>query len=80
MNFLGLDIGLPVNDLRKPIRDILAGASQQAETVLPATSRRGKPLECRVTLAPLRDSADGVEGVILLMEERRDGEPKSETI
>jgi hypothetical protein len=42
--------------------------------MLPATSRRGKAMECRVTMAPLRDSNDGVEGVILLMDERRDSE------
>ena len=69
-DFLGLDIGLPVHDLRQPIRDILSGAAEHLETLLPATSRRGKALECRVMLAPLHDSGDGVEGVILLMDER----------
>ncbi len=71
-NFLSLDIGLPVSDLRQPIRDILGGATQHADVVLPATSRRGRPLECRVTLAPLRDAGDAIEGVILLMDERRE--------
>jgi len=69
-DFLSLDIGLPVHDLRQPIRDILSGAAEHLETLLPATSRRGKALECRVILAPLHDSGDGVEGVILLMDER----------
>ena len=73
-SFLALDIGLPVNDLRPSLRDILTGSAQQTEVVLPATSRRGKPMKCRVTMAPLRDSNDGIEGVILLMDERRDQE------
>ena len=77
VNFLGLDIGLPVNDLRSSLKDILAGTQTHAEVVLPATSRRGKPMECRVTMAPLRDSSDGVEGVILLMDERRTAEANS---
>jgi two-component system CheB/CheR fusion protein len=79
-NFLGLDIGLPVNDLRPSLREILSGSKEHAEVVLPATSRRGRPLECRVIMAPLRGSNDGVDGVILLMEERRNGESSYESI
>jgi hypothetical protein len=43
------------------------------ELVLPATNRRGRPIECRVRAAPLRQGDQVVGGVILLMEE---AEPK----
>jgi two-component system CheB/CheR fusion protein len=67
-NFLGLDIGLPVDQLRKPIRDVLSGAADSANVTLDATNRRGRSVRCAVTCTPL--NADGGErpGVILRME------------
>jgi two-component system CheB/CheR fusion protein len=69
-SFLDLDIGLPVAELRKPIRSVLAD-EDHANTVLPATTRRGKSIDCRVTITPLRQSDGGVTGAILLMEEAK---------
>jgi two-component system CheB/CheR fusion protein len=74
-SFLNLDIGLPVAELRKPIRAVLSGANGHGEVELDATSRRGKPMRCRVTISPLRQSDDSVGGAILLMEETKSSNP-----
>ena len=42
-NFLNLDIGLPVDRLRAPIRACLAGESEFLDVTLDATNRRGRP-------------------------------------
>lgn len=64
-----LDIGLPVEKLRRQLRDTLSGKSEEEQLVLEATNRRGKDIQCRVTLLPV--SADGdhaVTSVIMMME------------
>jgi two-component system CheB/CheR fusion protein len=68
-HFLGLDIGLPVGDLKAPIRDVLTGAKDHLEITVPAVNRRGKPIQCRVSMTPLRELDKVINGVILLMEE-----------
>jgi two-component system CheB/CheR fusion protein len=68
-NFLGLDIGLPVEKLKQPVRACLAGQNDIQEATLKATNRRGKSIECRVTCTPLVSQSDGIRGVILLVEE-----------
>lgn len=71
--FLNLDIGLPVMELRQPIRDCLNGTPSKTVAV-DAVNRRGKSLRCAVTCTPLDGGDDGVRGVILMMEEARKGE------
>lgn len=69
-NFLNLDIGLPVDRLRAPIRACLACESEFLGVTLDATNRRGRPVQVRVTCTPLATgAADEARGVILLMEE-----------
>jgi two-component system CheB/CheR fusion protein len=69
-NFLNLDIGLPVEQLRQPIRDCLSGpAGGCSEVVLNAINRRGRNIQCRVTCTPLIGEQGQIQGVILLMEE-----------
>jgi two-component system, chemotaxis family, CheB/CheR fusion protein len=69
-NFLNLDIGLPVDRLRAPIRACLARESEFLDVTLDATNRRGRPVQVRVTCTPLAaGAADQARGVILLMEE-----------
>ena len=67
--FLGMDIGLPVDQLKPAIREVLNGGQEHVETVLPSTNRRGKAILCRVNMTPLRALDKTVNGVILLMEE-----------
>ncbi len=70
-NFLNLDIGLPVEQLRQPIRACLSGESDRMTINLDAINRRGKTIHCKVTTTPLRDHTDSkVNGVILIMEEQ----------
>jgi two-component system, chemotaxis family, CheB/CheR fusion protein len=67
--FLGLDIGLPVESLRAPIRDTLAnGRAHGIQVTLDGVNRRGRPLTCKITCTPLI-VGPGPAGVILLMEE-----------
>jgi two-component system CheB/CheR fusion protein len=70
VNFLALDIGLPVTDLRQPVREVLNDAKPYVTLTLPAISRRGRPFECRVNITPLHqfESAE-TAGVILIMED-----------
>jgi two-component system CheB/CheR fusion protein len=66
---LSLDIGLPLENLRKQLRATLSGRSQQEELVLEATNRRGKLFQCRVRLLPLASDGDGtVSGAIMMMD------------
>jgi len=73
-NFLNLDIGLPVDQLRNMIRSCLSKESESGEVTLDATNRRGKAIECKVTCTPLRSTNDEIRGVILHMEEIKKGD------
>ena len=68
-SFLNLDIGLPVEQLRTPVRTVLSSRSAFQEVVLEAMNRRGKAFQCRVTCSPLVGAERDMQGVILLMEE-----------
>jgi two-component system CheB/CheR fusion protein len=68
-HFLNLDIGLPVEDLRHPIRSVITGESGGETVTLAATNRRGKEFGCRVTITPLLNRQQETRGVILVMEE-----------
>lgn len=68
-HFLNLDIGLPVDQLRQPIRGVLTGATDGEEILIPAVNRRGRPIDCSVRISPLRDGKD-IIGAILVMEGR----------
>jgi two-component system, chemotaxis family, CheB/CheR fusion protein len=73
-HLLNLDIGIPVQRLRDPIRQILAGSAVDG-VELDGHDRRGKPIRVRVAFAPLqnRPEAEEPDGAILLFSaERRD--------
>jgi len=68
-NFLNLDIGLPVEQLRQAIRDCLSNSlDSDRELVLSAINRRGRQIQCSVTCMPLIGAEREIEGAILLME------------
>jgi two-component system CheB/CheR fusion protein len=69
--FFGLDIGLPVTELHQPTLDILNASADRREVSVNATNRKGRPLICRVSVTPLRNT-DAITGAILLMEELKD--------
>jgi two-component system, chemotaxis family, CheB/CheR fusion protein len=68
-NFLSLDIGLPVEQLKQPIRAGLAKEFEYHEVMLDAINRRGKPIRCKVTISPQPGADSVVRGVIILMED-----------
>jgi len=69
-SFFSLDIGLPVDQLRSPLRNCLASESiTQESVVLDATNRRGRAIQCRVSYNLLIGLNQERRGVILLMEE-----------
>jgi len=73
-HIFALDIGLPVDQLKTPLRAILTGGSAREELVLDAVNRRGKAFQCRVLCMPLAPGGDGaISGVIVLMEPMADG-------
>jgi len=66
-HLLNLDIGLPLEPLRKPIRVVLAGGAAEPLR-LEALNRRGRQIEVAVRLNPLTTTAHGVIGVVLMVE------------
>jgi two-component system, chemotaxis family, CheB/CheR fusion protein len=68
-HFMSLDIGLPLEPLKQPIRAILNGNSPNYELLLTARNRRGKTIQCQMILTPLIPVGSDIQGVILLMEE-----------
>ena len=60
----GLDIGLPVEQLREPIRACLGGGTRREELTLKALDRRGRTFDCRVVCLPVASARNhgGVTG------------------
>jgi two-component system CheB/CheR fusion protein len=74
-SLFSLDIGLPLDKLRSPIRECIYARGNSQEFFLDAINRRGKQIKCYVTCTPL-NGAD-INGVILMME---DNEAVNKTI
>jgi len=64
-SFLALDIGLPLHLV--PVRAATSGEATTLE--VDATTRRGKPMRCQVTVAPVVNRDGGREGVVVVMED-----------
>ena len=69
-HFLNLNIGLPVGELRDPLRNALSG-NKQASIALTGHNRRGQAIECEISFAQLRSHLGEAQGVILMMSARR---------
>ena len=67
-SFLLLDIGLPMETLRQPLRLCLNGEADYQEMTLDAVNRRGKPLACKVICTPLLQDDREQRGAIIVME------------
>jgi two-component system CheB/CheR fusion protein len=68
-HFMNLDIGLPTEQLKQPIRACLSGDATSQTALVTATNRRGKSIPCKVTCLPLRSTLDIISGIIVVMEE-----------
>jgi len=66
-HLLNLEIGLPVETLRTPIRNVLGGKDGDVVS-LDAVNRRGKPVRVELRFAPLGGSGSEVLGAIVMME------------
>jgi two-component system, chemotaxis family, CheB/CheR fusion protein len=65
---LALDIGLPVAELAKPMREVLAAPEIRRELRVSATNRRGRQFSCRLQVSAM-PPVDGLRSIIILMEE-----------
>ena len=72
--FLTLDIGLPVGQLAKSIRSVMNGDQPIAEKSIPSLTRRGRTVDCLVSISPLNASEGSTSGVIILMDEAHPGQ------
>jgi two-component system CheB/CheR fusion protein len=68
-HFFGLDIGLPLDQLRQPILNLMQSSDRTAELHLDATNRRGRRISLRVSAAQIGGPTEQGRGVILLMQE-----------
>ena len=68
-HLFGLDLGLPVEQLKSPLRKIMRDGQDRVELVLDATNRRGKQIECKVVALPFSVDGNEASGAILIMEE-----------
>ena len=71
-NLLGLDIGLPTERLKAPIRSSLNGVKRHTVITLEAVNRRGRQITCEVTVTPLVTRAEAIHGAILLMDDHEE--------
>ncbi len=68
-HLMNLDIGLPVELLRQPIRAQLSSPEiEPADLVLDAVNRRGRAVQVRVTLTHIHDHGDASPAAMLVMD------------
>jgi two-component system CheB/CheR fusion protein len=65
--FLTLEIGLPLEPLRGPLRDCISGNATPLDVELECTNRRGRTIRVRACVRPLKTAGD--VGAVLLVEE-----------
>ncbi|TML28974.1 MAG: PAS domain S-box protein [Actinobacteria bacterium] len=70
-HLLGLDFGLPVQEIKPQLLACLSGESEREEVTVTAVNRKGREMRCRVSCVPL--AASDVTGAILIMEELAKG-------
>ena len=71
-HLLNLDIGLPVDELKDPVRECLSNGASAVPLELSAVNRRGRPIGVRVSCRPL-ETSKGVGGVIVMLDETPGG-------
>jgi two-component system, chemotaxis family, CheB/CheR fusion protein len=64
-DFLSLDIGLPVADLRPTLRDVLTGGTGGNRTV-DAVNRRGRPVRVDIQVGPLHLGSEPIGAVVFM--------------
>lgn len=67
--FFDLDIGLPMEQLRQPIRACQTGTNKSQEIIVEAVNRRGRTIYCRIICTPIILGKEA-QVIILLIEEK----------
>ena len=68
-HLLNLDIGLPLEKLRQPMRQHIAEELDETQTfVLDAVNRRGRQIRVRTNLTLIRDHGGASPALMLIME------------
>jgi two-component system, chemotaxis family, CheB/CheR fusion protein len=75
INLMTLDIGLPVEKLKQPLKACVSGAKVSLDLELSCANRRGRQIKCRIAVAPLLGAKGNVRGAILVMTSENGGEP-----
>jgi two-component system, chemotaxis family, CheB/CheR fusion protein len=74
-HLMNLDFGLPVDQLRQPIRSQLRGTDPDPRTlVLDAVDRHGRAVQVRITLTKLHDQGSATPAAVIAMEATASGE------
>ena len=68
-HLMNLDIGLPTERLRQPIRQCLSGESAVEKTQVPATNRRGRSVWLTITCSPFAVARNPTWGALITVEE-----------
>jgi two-component system CheB/CheR fusion protein len=68
-HLMNLDIGLPVEQLRQPVRAVISDETKRIELTLECRNRRGRAIRCPIRCTPLTSASGEVLGAIILMEE-----------
>jgi two-component system, chemotaxis family, CheB/CheR fusion protein len=74
-HLMNLDFGLPVEQLRQPIRSQLNESGSEPNTLLlDAVNRRGRSVQVRITITSLHDHGFPSPSAVIAMEPRPEGE------
>ncbi len=68
-SIFSLDFGLPLDQITEPIQNCLNNTKDQQNLILPAINRRGKNINCRLSIDALWNINKEKFGVIIIMEE-----------
>ena len=71
---LGLDIGLPLEQLAPALRGVLNAPDGPVDLAVDATDRRGRTFACRLTVVPLAVDGDVGSAVVLMRRADADGD------
>jgi len=69
VQFLTLDIDLTVAQLAQTLRSVMNGEQNLMEKTIPALTRRGRTIDCLVSVTPLHSSDGNTAGAVILMDE-----------
>jgi two-component system CheB/CheR fusion protein len=71
-HLLNLDSGMPTEDLKALVRDVIQGDAPDAQAQLRAVNRRGRAIQLRVAVTPLLSGGEAPNGALLVMEGREE--------